>query len=447
MRDQLISAPRTAQSGRSTLGDRVRQLRIARGLTQTDLAGERFSKEYVSQIERGKTRPTGETIEWLASRLGVDQSFLETGVSSSERERVESVIARAEAALESNSYQDAVDELSELGGALDSVAVPALHLRALLADSWGRMNVGEVREAIARLDTARQLVEAPTFSDLDRAEVLYRLGVCRYKLSSVATAVALLSESLGLAERSGLPADRLRSNILGWRSRCYRRQRDWEAAREDVERALELAEGLNDRRTIAHHYFQASLIAERTGHWVLARSYAERAKTQYEELADQANVGKLLNNLGGLNFQLGKPQEAIRHLKDAYRVLLDVGSEADAGYVVSSLAQVHLRTGEAKLAEEQARHALELLGDRVDVLDEIGNAQLVLGRSLLDQDRLEEADELFKAAEASFEQLSSVSHRAAAWVAQGDLAVRRGDDRQAAHLYRRAAEALQDFRF
>jgi hypothetical protein len=83
----------------------------------------------------------------------------------------------------------------------------------------------------------------------------------------------------------------------------------------------------------------------------------------------------------------------------------------------------------------------------VDVLDEIGNAQLVLGRSLLDQDRLDEADGLFKAAEASFEQLSSVSHRAAAWVAQGDLAVRRGDDRHAAHLYRRAAEALQDFRF
>src|ERR687883_1190723 len=88
------------------LGERLRQLRVAAGLTQTDLAGDRFSKEYVSQIERGKTRPTGETIEWLAARLGVDQSFLETGVSSSERERVESVIARAEAMLESHEYAE-----------------------------------------------------------------------------------------------------------------------------------------------------------------------------------------------------------------------------------------------------------------------------------------------------------------------------------------------------
>jgi transcriptional regulator with XRE-family HTH domain len=315
MPDQLTAA-RTAQGpARSSMGERVRQLRIARGLTQTELAGERFSKEYVSQIERGKTRPTGDTVEWLASRLGVDPSFLETGVSSSERERVESVVVRAEAALESNQYEETVSEIDKLGVALTTIAVPALEFRALLAESWARMSLGDVRAAIGLLDRARQLTESPTFSDVDRAEVLYRLGVCRYKLSSIATAVALFSESLDLAERSGLPADRLRSNAFGWRSRCYRRQRDWEAAREDVERALELAESLNDRRTVAHHYFQASLIAERTGHWVLARSYAERAKAQYEELADQANVGKLLNNLGGLNFQLGKPQEAIKHLR------------------------------------------------------------------------------------------------------------------------------------
>ena len=40
------------------LGERLRQLRVAAGMTQTDLAGDRFSKEYVSQIERSKTRPT-----------------------------------------------------------------------------------------------------------------------------------------------------------------------------------------------------------------------------------------------------------------------------------------------------------------------------------------------------------------------------------------------------
>jgi tetratricopeptide (TPR) repeat protein len=430
------------------LGERVRQLRVAAGLTQTDLAGDRFSKEYVSQIERGKTRPTKETIDWLAARLGVDASFLASGVSADERARVEAVLIRAEALSENHQYDDAVEHYVEVKIAMLATGSPELRVRALSGEAWARQSRGEVREALELLDEARRLVESDSFSDVDRADLMYRLGVCRYKLSSIATAVALLSEALMLAERSGMPSDLLRSNVLAWRSRCYRRQRDWEAAREDVERALELAEGLGDKRALGHVYFQASLIAERNGHWVLARTYAERAKVQYEELADEANVGRLLANLGGLNFLLGKPDEAKRYLKDAFAVALDGGLHHDAALAVSSLAQVHLRTGEVEKAEEQARHALSLLdGSEDEFLLEIGNAQLVLGRALFEQARLDEADDVFKQAESTFEQASSASHRAAVWVAQGDVAQRRGDDKAAARLYRRAAETLQDFRF
>jgi len=250
-----------------------------------------------------------------------------------------------------------------------------------------------------------------------------------------------------VAERSEIPSDQLRSNILAWRSRCYRRRRDLEAAREDVERALELAESLNDTRTAADVYFQASIVADREGHWVLARSYAERAKAAYEELADRGNLGRLLNNLGGINFLLGHPDEALAFLKDAVRIALEVGNDAEAAHAVNGIAQVHLRTGDVALAEEQARYALKLLGDREDELHEIGNAQLVLGRALLEQNRLDEAQEAIDAGERAYDQMSSGSHRAEAWIAQGDLAARRGDDRTAAKLYRQAADVLQDVRF
>ena len=66
---------------------------------------------------------------------------------------------------------------------------------------------------------------------------------------------------------------------------------------------------------------------------------------------------------------------------------------------------------------------------------------------MLERDRLDEAEEAFAAAEASVAQLGSASYRAPVWVARGDLAAKRGDDRLAAHLYRTAAEALQDVRF
>ncbi|HXY84788.1 MAG TPA: tetratricopeptide repeat protein [Gaiellaceae bacterium] len=437
----------TATQAGLRLGERLRTLRVAAGMTQTGLAGDRFSKEYVSQIERGKTRPTPETIRWLAERLGVDPGFLANGVSADERSRVDAAIARAEAMLEARRNPQAIHEFEQIKASVLSTGLPELEVRASVGEATARMREGEVREAIELLDQARRRAEGPEFSDVERADIVFRLGMARYKLSSIQTAIGLFDEALVLAERSDLPSDHLRSNILAWRSRCYRRRRDLEAARDDVERALELAESLNDRHTTADIFFQASIIADREGHWVLARTYAERARAIYEELADRRNLGRLMNNLGGINFLLGHPDDAVSFLKDAFRIALEIGNHEGAAHAVNSLAQVHLRTGDVARAEEQARHALELLGDRVDFLDEIGNAQLVLGRSLLEQDRLDESEAAFKAAEQAFDQLSSGSHRATAWVAQGDLASKRGDDALAARLYRNAAEALQDVRF
>ena len=442
-----LSAP-TASRQAPRLGNRLKLLRVAAGLTQTELAGDRFSKEYVSQIERGKTRPTVETIEWLAQRLEVDPAFLTSGVSTDERGRVEALLARAEALSKSYRYKDAVAAYEDVRAAVAATNSAELDVRTRSGEAWARLQEGEIRPAIDLLNSARALAEGSIFSDVDRAEIVFKLGVCRYMLSSIGTAVALLDEALALAEGSDLPCDALRADIYQWRSRCHRRQRDFEAAREDVERALELAQGVDDRRKMAEAHFQASLVAERTGHWVLSRSYAEKAKNLFQELDDERTVGRLLNNLGGLSLLLGKPEQAIEQLKQSFAVAVEVDSQRDAALAMGGLATVHLRLGEWEAADEHAREALRLLeGTEDNYLDQVGQSQLDLGRSLLERGRLDEAEEAFRAADATFEQFSSISHRANAWVALGDLAARRGDEAEAARLYRNAAEALQDLRF
>jgi tetratricopeptide (TPR) repeat protein len=444
--NETATAAQTPEAG-PRLGERVRSLRIAAGLTQTDLAAGRFSKEYISQIERGKTRPTEETIVWLAERLGVDPAFLAVGVSTEERTKLETLLVRAEALSEAHEDVEAVEAFREARTAVEGTWAPTLELRALAGEAWSLQQHGEIRDALGLLQRARELAEGPEFSDVDRADILFRLAVCRYKLSSVSTATALFDEALALAERSGLPCDLLRADILGWRSRCHRRQRDYVAAHEDVERALELAQDLGDRRAIANTYFQASLIAQRQGHWVLSRNYAQRAKELYQELNDERNVGRLLLALGGLTLLLGDEDSAVEHLKASFTRALETDSPADAAQALGGIATVHLRRGEYDEADETSRKALDLLQGREDFLHEICPSQLVLGRALLERGRYEEAEDCFRAADAAAEQLASISHRAEAWVALGDLAARRGEDREAARLYRSAAEALQEIRF
>src|SRR5918912_1806430 len=108
------------------LGERVRRLRNERGLTQTELAAARVSKEYISQIETGKTRPTQQTVSWLAECLGVDPHYLEDGVSDRDYREHEAVVVRAEDAVLDKRYHDAVEAIESLGR---TPCAPELHLR------------------------------------------------------------------------------------------------------------------------------------------------------------------------------------------------------------------------------------------------------------------------------------------------------------------------------
>ena len=78
-------------------GDRVRALRSARGLTQADLAGNEFSKGFISLLETGRTRVSLRAAEIIASKLGVGVAELLTPGSSNEE--LELILVRGESEL------------------------------------------------------------------------------------------------------------------------------------------------------------------------------------------------------------------------------------------------------------------------------------------------------------------------------------------------------------
>jgi transcriptional regulator with XRE-family HTH domain len=429
--------------GSETLGTRLRALRRAAGLSQAELADGQFTKEYVSQIERGRTRPTRETVEWLARRLDVDYELLEHGWSRADALHIESVLGEGERLLEESRYADALQAFAGLREARGfSGEMPQQRLRLLRGETWAQIRSGELDAALSLLDEAANLVVTPGFSDTDRAEVVFFVGVVRCSESRIPEAIVLLDEAVVLAEGSDLPSDQLRADIFQWRARCHRLNRDWVAAHEDAERALELAEASTDTLRIGDALFQASMGAQRDGRYVLARSHAERSLELFEQLGDRATVGRLLNNLAGLNHLLGHSERAVELLRDAFEIFLELDLGVEAGYACSSLAEILVEEGAYGEAEELAVKALSLLGGRRDHVQEIGTAQLALARALTAQRRLGEAEIWAGRADRAFEEARLTSHRSYAWLAQGDIESERGNDRAAADLFRRSALAL-----
>jgi len=427
----------TAGGDAAGIGRRLRELRRAAGLTQDELAAGRFTKQYVSQIERGVILPSEEALAWIAEKLAVEPGQLRTGVSSAEVEGFERTVADGERLLDEHHYAEALEIFVSLRQALPPAAPRVLHRAAARGEVWSLIRLGRVTEA------AEVLGEAPSDTLDEQAEIAYLTAICCYTISEIGAAQAEFARALELLDSSEDPNDRLRLDIHQWRSRCYRRQRDWEAAREDIERALELSTTLGDPHRSAEVNLQASLTAERLGRWVLARRYAEESLELFRAVGDIVTAARVMNNLAGLNHSLDNDEPAIAYLKEAFAVFLDADLEVEAGYVLSSLADIHRERGELAEAESEATRALQLLGDRADHVQEIGTAQLVLARAHLAQGELDRAEARLGDVDESYARTESVSHLARSWMTRGELELRRENEAEAARLYRDAATALQ----
>ena len=358
------------------------------------------------------------------------------------RDDLADALAAAEELVAAGRHDEAVEELETLWPEVRGNV--SLALRHRLALSWSEMYRGELEHAAELLEHAETIVQSPRFDAGDRAEVLYRRGCVALKQGKVADATSLLTRALDLNENAPSPRPSLAANVYEWRSRCYQFCRDWDAASRDTERSLEIATRTGDEPAQAHALFQASCIAERRKSWLVARYYAERALEIYRRHGEVLGTARILNNLGGINFLLGDVEVAEANLLAATEAAADAGSDPDLAQAVNTLAHVLLRTGRPVEARVRAERAVELLTGRIDFRDELGNAQLVVARSLAAEGDHVLAVEWIDAAESTFDAIGSTSHLALAWVARGDVARETGDLDAAADLYRRAADSLQD---
>lgn len=361
------------------------------------------------------------------------------------RDDVADALIEAEALVAASKHDEAVVALEALW--LNVRSDQALALRQRLALSWSEMTLGNLERAAGLLEQADGIVRSPRFDASDRADVLFRRGCVAFQLGNVAEAINELTGAIEMNAQSPLPRPLVAANAHEWRSRCYQFRRDWDAAGSDAERALEISLRIADEPAQARALFQASLVAERKRDWLVARVNAEQALELFRKHGNTLAAARILNNLGGIHFLLGDVDAAEANLLAAIETADAAGSQPDLAQAVSSLAQVYLRTNRPAEARVRAERAVELLDGRVDFLDELVSAQLVVARSLAAEGDTDGASSWLDRADRAVDSLGSTSHRAAALIARGDLVRSLGDPDAAADYFRRAAESLQDLHF
>ena len=343
---------------RETVGQRIRRLRKARGLTQRQLAGPGASYAYVSRIEAGQRQPSLKVLRILAARLETTAHYLETGEEVPAAKERELRLSDAELELRlGRDLERAETILTELIAAGDDDAVDA-RARAALGLLAARR--GDNAEAIRQLRSATQ---SAYVRPEQRSDIFEALAAAYVAAGQPWKAVSLLEDCIeAVIERA--PEDvtvsvRYRS-ILGTTFSSFG---EVDRARGVLAEALKQAEGyeIPSARTIL--YWSLARVAWMQADSDAALEYMARAKGLLEASEDSAQLARA-NLVSGQICNLdNRLEEAADYLGQAERLLTLVGDEDDVGVLRAEQAKLAAKTGDPERALALAREAMTALED------------------------------------------------------------------------------------
>jgi tetratricopeptide (TPR) repeat protein len=327
------------------LGRKVRELRLLRGLTQSDLAGDDFTSGFISLLETGRTRPSLRAAGILAQRLGVPVAELMASAAPSES-NLEIEVLRGEQELSAGRANEA---LQVIGDALRRATGP-IRARALRSHGRALLEVGRPREALKQLEAATHAFEA-----LDQRELvlrsLYDRAVAHARLDEPGNALTLALECETAMKTRGFVDRTLELQLRSLLAAIFGRMGDDESADYQAQRALALANDVVDTEALAQLYSTLSVTRQREGDLDSALSYAKKSLSLFEELGREHAIGQLWHNLASVYLRRKDYPRAADALEHAERV----ASRAKVGSLDARLLSLRAQLAADRRQSEAAR--------------------------------------------------------------------------------------------
>ena len=152
------------------LGEKIRSARQSRGITQSQLAGDRLTRNMISRIETGTANPSLDTIKYLAKNLSLPVSYLlseDDDLLFYEKKEKISVIYSA---YTTKDYSYCIEKIDSLSGIDDELA----YILAVSLFERGKKNVirGALRSAVEDFDRAEKTAQLTVLSTVHITSVM-----------------------------------------------------------------------------------------------------------------------------------------------------------------------------------------------------------------------------------------------------------------------------------
>lgn len=418
----------------TTIADRVRQARLAAGISQTALAGDALSPSYISLIESGRREPTDAALGVLAERLGSTVEYLKHGDEGPAEARAKLALDYARLDLVSGEATSARDRILSLD--LDAVT-RHVRVEARLALAQAHEMLGDLESAVGVLEPLLAQARAESHH-LDAAAAATALVASYVESGDLGRGIELGDRQILELEDAGLTGTdehlRLGSTTL-W---AYVERGDLLYATHRAAELIRQAESLGSPRGRGSVYWNAALVAEQRHDYALAKRYTERALALLGEGEVSRDIPRLRLNYAWLLLRSDPPEPelALEQLDRAAPELAVTGSEVEMARLDVERSRAHLMQGDAHASEEFARAALARLGDQPRL--ESSAAQLALGDALHAHGDVAAASRAYRWAADMLGMMSASRQSAAVWRELGDRFLGHGDVTGAAQAFDRA---------
>ena len=333
----------------NSVGERLRQARLARGLTQEQLARGVATKGFISQVECNRATPSLAKLRLIAQRLGMPLGHFTGDPSPMELTYLRKSAELAIKAREPVHALALVDEAGPLARTANERA-DLERLRGMALDALGRLP-----EALVALQTAA--ADAPLDDPELNGAIYTEIATVLNEQEQFNFGVEAGRRAMYWLERAKHADPALRARVLTNLGRSCWGLGQLESAHQFSLQALEAATDAESLFRIANAHMSLGVTARAKGLFDEAIEHCNRALEIHARIGQERSANRILNNIGDVHYAAGRRTDAWEAQSRCLARAREQGDDFEIGVAAGALARYALDAGNHPEALQLARES------------------------------------------------------------------------------------------